>query len=284
MPIPANAKLSKRNMPSDLLRDLLIVNRRIFDQAVANVRAETNRDIDCVLREESLWAYEQTHRTPKSELQQINKAAQDRADRRVAEIQTAAASKIGALKTQHHERERRIRTYCDQLESQNQKPGGDRCEQPRLSKLGVPVPPKLAEIFGYAGEARFVGFYLEPTVDELMFDDGHTSATGEWYAFERWREHPAVAGHLQDVNLGGSDLDATHWLIIDRERDLLYVARVSTAQAFLQEQHPRPPERQPCETAEIYRRMQGQQRAVAEMLAFLDQPTAANHASPPESV
>jgi len=267
-------------MPSELLRDFLIVNRRIFDDAVANVRAEANRGIDCALREESLWAYEQTHRSPKSELQQINEAAQDRADRRVTEIQTATASTIDSLKTQHHEREQRIRAYCDQLQDQNPKPGDDKCVPPGLSRLTAPIPPKLAEIFGYTGQSRFMAFYHEPTVDELMVDDGHTSATGEWCAFERWREHPAVARHLQDVNFGDSDLDATHWLVIDRDRDVLYVARVSTAQAFLQQQHPTPPELQPHEIAEIQGRTQERQRALDAMLAFLDRAAEAGQDSP----
>ena len=153
-----------------------------------------------------------------------------------------------------------------------------------LTRLPAPVPRGLAEVFGYSGQARFVGFYLEPTVDELMVDDGQSSATGEWYAFERWREHPAVASHLQDVNLGDADLDATHWLIIDRERGELYVAHVSTAQAFLQDQHPSPPQLQPNQMAEIDRRIEAQQRAMAEMLAFFDHAADATRDSPPERV
>ena len=272
-------------MPSDLLRDLLIVNRRIFDQAVATIQAQANHDIDRALRDASLWAYREASRRPKSELQQINEEAQKQAERSIAEIQTAAAAQTDTLKTQLHERERSIRGYCDQREEPNrdsQRPvaSPDQC----LTCIHAPVPPSLTEIFGYSGQARFVAFYHEPTVDELMYDDGHTSATGEWYAFERWRAHPAVANHLQDVNLGDSDLDATHWLVIDRDRDVLYIARVSTAQAFLQGQHPRPPEPQAGEMAEIHRRTKGQQRAVAEMLAFLDQATNANHTFPPNSV
>ena len=104
----------------------------------------------------------------------------------------------------------------------------------------MPVPPRLAEAFGYDGAVRYVAFYWEPVGDELMFDDGRRAGTGEWYAFQQWREHPTVAAHVQDVNLGYSDLEATHWLIIDREHDLAYVAHVSTAQAFLNEQHPPP--------------------------------------------
>ncbi len=268
-------------MPSELLRDLLIVNRRIFDEAVANLRAEASSDIDRALREESLWAYEQTHRSPKSELRQINEAAQDRADGRVKEIQTAAASTIDALKSQHHEREQRIRAYCDQLQVQNQKSDDDKYVPPGLSPLTAPIPPKLAEVLGYPGQSRFVGFYHESVRDEAEYDDGRSVGTGESYAFDRWRGHAAVASHLEDINLGGSDLDATHWLIIDRERDVTYVALASTAQSFLQKQHPTPPELQPSDSAVIHRRTQEHQRAVDAMFEFLDGAAEANPDSPP---
>jgi hypothetical protein len=268
-------------MASDLLRDLLIVNRRIFDEAIASVQLQANHDIDRALRDASLWAYREASRCPKSELQQINHEAQSRAERSIAEIQTDAAEQIVALKTQLHEREQRIRAHCDRREqpSQDSQLPGPPSGQ-RLSPIHAPVPSRLAECFGYSGQARFVAFYHEPTVDQFIVDDGHTSATGEWYAFERWREHPAVASHLQEVNLGDADLDATHWLIIDRERRELYVAHVSTAQAFLQDQHPSRPELQPCQLAAIHRRMEMQQRSVAEMIAFLDRPTAATQDSP----
>ena len=104
--------------------------------------------------------------------------------------------------------------------------------------VAVPVPPSLVEAFGYQGDSRYVAFHWEPVGDELMFDDGRSAGTGEWYAFERWREHPAVSARLPDVNLGYSDLEATHWLIIDRARNSACVAHVSTAQAFLNQQHP----------------------------------------------
>jgi septin family protein len=101
-------------MPNDLLRDLLIVNRRIFDEAVASLKEQTNRDIDRTLREASLWAYEEANRRPKGELQQVNQQAQQQAEKRIAEIQSAAASRIDELKTKHHEREQRLRAFCEQ--------------------------------------------------------------------------------------------------------------------------------------------------------------------------
>lgn len=268
-------------MPNDLLRDLLIVNRHFFDEAIATVQAQANHDIDRALRDTSLWAYGEASRRPKSELQQINAEAQNRAERNIAEIQTAAAEKIAILKTQLHEREGSIRKHCDRRKQPNRDSAlpGPPPDQ-RLTHIHAPVPPTFAETLGYTGQARFVAFYHEPTVDQFIVDDGHSSATGEWYAFERWREHPAVASHLQDVNLGDAELDATHWLMIDRERGELYVALVSTAQAFLQKQHPTPPELQPCEMAEIHRRTQERQRALDAMLAFLDGAAEAGQDSP----
>ena len=107
-------------MPNELLRDLLLVSRHIFDEAVASVQAQANRDIDQALREASLWAYEQAHRNPKSELRRINEEAQRRAEGRVAEIQAAAVSSIDAQKTQLREREKSIRAYCEQRGEPNQ--------------------------------------------------------------------------------------------------------------------------------------------------------------------
>jgi hypothetical protein len=271
-------------MPDELLRDLLIVNRRLFDEAIAAVRAQANYDIDRALRDASLWAYREANRRPKDELQQINAEAQERADRSIAEIQTSAADKVAILNTHLHERERSIREHCEQHETP--KPGSDRpvvSPDHCLTRIHAPLPPGLAETFGYKGQARFVAFYHEPTIDQFIVDDGHTSATGEWYAFERWRDHAAMASHLQDVNLGDAELDATHWLIMDRERGELYVAQVSTALAFLQEQHPTAPQPDPTQVAEIHRRMELHERAVARMLAFLDMATASTQESPPKS-
>jgi hypothetical protein len=261
-------------MPNDLLRDLLIVNRRFFDEAVATVRAQANHDIDCTLRAASLWAYREANRRPKDELQQVNSEAQERAERTVAGIQTAAAEKIEILKSVLHERERSIREHCDRR-AQPCRASHRAVASPdqRLTCIHAPLPPDLAEVFGYAGQARFVAFYHEPTVDQFIVDDGAESTTGQWYAFEQWRHHPAVASHLQDFNLGDADLDAAHWLIIDRSCGELYVTHVSTALVFLQDQHGSPPEIQPNQMAEIHRRSDMQQRAVARMLAFLDQAT-----------
>jgi len=114
--------------------------------------------------------------------------------------------------------------------------------------LDVPVPPGLAEPIGYAGKARYVGFYWIPAGD-----DGVTSGTGNPWAWLAYKQHRTVAPHLGEYNLGYSDLEAEHALIVDREHDLASVAPLRAAQQFLRAQHPPPPELTPYEREELER-------------------------------
>jgi hypothetical protein len=41
-----------------------------------------------------------------------------------------------------------------------------------LTPLNVPVPPMLAKVMGYRGEARFVSFQWTPYGDEADYSDG----------------------------------------------------------------------------------------------------------------
>ena len=104
--------------------------------------------------------------------------------------------------------------------------------------LEIPFPPRLAEAFGYQGKARFVGFHWDPVGDEVFFDDGQRSGPGEAWAFLAYRQHPTVAPHLDPYNLGYSDLEAEHALLLDRQTDQVQVARLDVVQAFLCQQHP----------------------------------------------
>jgi hypothetical protein len=106
----------------------------------------------------------------------------------------------------------------------------------------VPVPPGLAETFGYRGRARFVAFHWEPAGDEVVYDDGRLSGTGASHAFLAYRRHPKVAAHLEAYNLGYSDVEAEHCLLLDRESGTASITPLAAARAFLREQHPPPPE------------------------------------------
>jgi hypothetical protein len=178
--------------------------------------------------------------------------------------------------------EQLLRRYRDHLSAPHERP----------VPLNVPVPPNLAEAFGYRGDACVVGFWWEPAGDELVFEDGRTFGTGDPWAFLAYRRHSAVALHLDPYNTGYSDVEAEHALVLDRERDRMSVAAIATARPFLKQQHPPPPDLTPQEIAkvqqriddalragwqevridqeEIARAMQEQRERMAAMVAYLD--------------
>ena len=158
-----------------------------------------------------------------------------------------------------------------------------------LTPLDVPVPPRLAETFGYRGDARLVAFYWEPVGDEVMYDDGLSAGTGEWYPFLQFCRHPKVLPELAAYDFGNSDEEARHWLVLDRFIQQFYAAPVEVARPVLECQHPPTnpltPEkldaireafmdavRQPIKINpdEVRRHMEEQRRAIAAMLKFLD--------------
>lgn len=112
--------------------------------------------------------------------------------------------------------------------------------KPQLIPLEVPVPPEAVRTFGYPGGARFVGFLWEPAGDEVVYDDGQLSGIGASHAFLTYRRHPAVVPHLETYDLGYSDLEAAHCLILDRELSRAVIATRADARAFLRGQHAPP--------------------------------------------
>src|SRR4051794_2221724 len=104
-------------------------------------------------------------------------------------------------------------------------------------RLDVPVPPQLEEAMGYAGEARWVRFYWHPCGDEAEFDDGQLSGTGDWMGFLAFVGHAQVAPKLAGYDLGSSDGEARHCLLLDRSERALYVAPMRSAGRFLVAQH-----------------------------------------------
>jgi hypothetical protein len=124
---------------------------------------------------------------------------------------------------------------------------------------------------GYQGEARYVAFYWQPAGDEAMYNDGRMAGDGDWWAWLGYVDHPTVAPHLMRpcqtcsgrgtadtlynnpcldcdgagrhlLNLGSSDFEADHWLILDREEREVYAAAVPAAVQFLAAQWPPQPD------------------------------------------
>lgn len=110
--------------------------------------------------------------------------------------------------------------------------------KPDLIPLDVPVPPGLARVFGYRERARFVSFHWEPSGDDVFFDDGRRSGTGDGRGFLAYVRHRHVAPHLEPYDLGGCDREADHVFVIDQELDLAGVVPIAAARRFLKSQLP----------------------------------------------
>ncbi len=96
-------------------------------------------------------------------------------------------------------------------------------EDANLKQLAAAAPPMIAEAIGYPGRARYVAFYWTPYGDEVIYSDGRLSADGHWPAWLLFVRHSSIAPHLEAYNLGSSDEEATHWLLVDRVNCTMYV-------------------------------------------------------------
>ena len=110
-----------------------------------------------------------------------------------------------------------------------------------LTSLNAPVPPMLAKAIGYKGYARFVSVQWTPYGDEAEYSDGQKSSTGNWQAFLAYIQHPAVSPFLEDYDLGSSESEAKHALILDQVKLAVFIAPVKDAEKFLGEQWPQQP-------------------------------------------
>jgi hypothetical protein len=99
----------------------------------------------------------------------------------------------------------------------------------------------LATAIGYTGDARYIAINWTPYGDEAEYNDGRISATGNWQALFAYIHHPAVSPLLADYDLGSSESEAKHALILDREELEVFIASVNEAERFLKEQWPLQP-------------------------------------------
>jgi hypothetical protein len=158
-------------------------------------------------------------------------------------------------------------------------------------RVDIPLPPELAETFGYRGDARFVGFYWSPLGDQLVATDGVNSGTAQSWAFLAYKRHRAVAPLLSPFDLGSSEEDGAHVLLIDREMNQASIATVAEARVLLAGQHPPAPEltpeqqeafqgemerllaewrTRPVDHAAVARQMAEQQGRMGRMVSWLD--------------
>ncbi|MBY0459084.1 MAG: hypothetical protein K2V38_17245 [Gemmataceae bacterium] len=107
--------------------------------------------------------------------------------------------------------------------------------------VDVPLSPDLCLTFGYRGAARYVGFHWSPVGDQLVYLDGVDAGTGQSWAFLEYKRHRAVRPLLAPFDLGSSERDGAHVLLIDRQGHRASVTPAGKARAFLAGQHPPPP-------------------------------------------
>jgi hypothetical protein len=112
-----------------------------------------------------------------------------------------------------------------------------------LVPLNIPCPPNLVESIApnYKGASRHIAFYWVPGGDEVVFDDGRSSGTGNWRSYLTFVEHPKIAPTLARWQFGNSDREPIHWLLLDRADQKFYSGTARNVHQFLNQQHPPAP-------------------------------------------
>jgi hypothetical protein len=111
---------------------------------------------------------------------------------------------------------------------------------------------------------------------------------GNWQGYLAYVQHPLIYPRLAPYNLGSSDAEGRHSLIVDRTERTVYVAARADAQTFLSQQWPKAEpatltqeewtalvkhlqrSRQDIDLEEIRRRIQEQYALVEALQEWLD--------------
>ena len=120
---------------------------------------------------------------------------------------------------------------------ENEMPGATLEAPDTFSMLAVPLWPRLPLALGYSSGARWVAFYL--ALDKVTYNDGASSGTGDTGLFLAFKRHPVVASYLAGAHLGSVDTEASEWLVVDRQEQVLYLAAQAAACWHLVAQWPR---------------------------------------------
>ena len=106
---------------------------------------------------------------------------------------------------------------------------------------GFKCPPEFWPALGYEDSARYVAIYWEQCGDEASWADGRAAFCGaNWPAYLALLRANFPPGHPANWLLGGSDVAATFWLVIDRETQRAWLVPVEDAQDVLRLQWPEP--------------------------------------------
>ena len=92
-----------------------------------------------------------------------------------------------------------------------------------LVELPITVPPFFLEACGYRGTARYVALHwLEDLGDLLLSDDGHAVCGRAQPMVTLWRCEGGPRA-LDRFRAWREELGRTPWLLVDRDRRLLFV-------------------------------------------------------------
>lgn len=170
-----------------------------------------------------------------------------------------------------------------------------------MTTLPIPIPPQLIEAISYPGEARLVSLCWTSCGDTSWYDDGRSSGTGDAWSCLAWARHPAVAPHLAGWDLGSSDEEGSHRLLLDLQEGAVCVGTTAEVRAAVRGQWPEEEEvrlspeqleavvehvrrawmSRPLPTAgELMASMRRHSALVAEMVRSLDERAAAREELP----
>lgn len=102
---------------------------------------------------------------------------------------------------------------------------------------GFQCPAEFWPALGYEDEARYVGVYWERSGDEASWADGRQSLVGaDWPSYRALMSHNTPNRHLFTWLLGGSDIEAVCWLIVDRKAERAWMVPTTEAADILRAQ------------------------------------------------
>lgn len=164
-----------------------------------------------------------------------------------------------------------------------------------MNLLSLPaLPPNWEAVVGWTGgdHARWLSGCWTSLGDHPYLSDGRTSMSGDGWGWLAWARHAAVAPHLRPYDLGSSEQEGPHVLLIDRAERRVYAASRDEAERVVRGQWPaceepdltpeqmdavvehvrRAMESRPMPTAEeLMRRLREHSRLVSEMIRWLDE-------------
>lgn len=107
---------------------------------------------------------------------------------------------------------------------------------------GFKCPDEFWPAMGYEGVACYVAIYWEQCGDEAGWADGRIALCGaNWSAYLALLRANFPPGHAANLLLGGSDVAATFWLVIDRRTQRAWLVAADEAQDVLRLQWPPEP-------------------------------------------